>query len=611
MNEMSATRRPQRWDEPFGDERLAKDILNSVLSLPTFSNVTADQFPPSLSLQDILKNDARIRVYSRGDIIVRKGDYGNSVFIIMKGSVRGALNAEAERSLDLQRKVIKRSFWGALSQLWRNSPITEQRTAVTAQSAGVDKLGHMDIRVKYMGRERRRVRTGTIYTGLERRSRSFSSNISKNAVIATVRNYDDFVKAQQTFSLAEPQMFGEIAALARSPRTATILADEDQTELLELRWQGLRDIRKWSAPFREHIDHLYRERSLALHLKETPLFSHVDDEMLAQIVSLTSFETHGGFEWNHSFKQLKVSDETGADMIGHEPVILAEGNYLDGVFLIRSGFVRVSRQLDHGEKTIGYLSKNSIFGLTEMIDHWRNGSTLKARSSLRAIGYVDILRVPSQIIEKFVLPSLPESFLSTLTNEDLSESDSINSETVSEDELNQPLVDFLVDNRIINGTATMLINTERCVNCDDCVRACAEAHDGNPRFVRHGEKHADLMIANACMHCIDPVCLIGCPTGAIHRDQESGNVIINDLTCIGCATCANSCPYHNIRMVDVRGERGNLWAGVDGMPIQKATKCDLCVDQLGGPACQRACPHDALIRMDMRDTKALAQWIGR
>ena len=34
-------------------------------------------------------------------------------------------------------------------------------------------------------------------------------------------------------------------------------------------------------------------------------------------------------------------------------------------------------------------------------------------------------------------------------------------------------------------------------------------------------------------------------------------------------------------------------------PILKATKCDLCVDQLVTPACQYACPHDALERVDM------------
>ena len=60
------------------------------------------------------------------------------------------------------------------------------------------------------------------------------------------------------------------------------------------------------------------------------------------------------------------------------------------------------------------------------------------------------------------------------------------------------------------------------------------------------------MVVNACMHCTDPVCLIDCPTEAIHRDRETGNVLINDATCIGCAACAEACPYDNIQMAELR-----------------------------------------------------------
>ena len=52
--------------------------------------------------------------------------------------------------------------------------------------------------------------------------------------------------------------------------------------------------------------------------------------------------------------------------------------------------------------------------------------------------------------------------------------------------------------------------------------------------------------------------MIGCPTGAIHRSVSGGMVIINDDTCIGCETCANSCPYSNIRMVSIRDEVGSF-----------------------------------------------------
>ena len=107
------------------------------------------------------------------------------------------------------------------------------------------------------------------------------------------------------------------------------------------------------------------------------------------------------------------------------------------------------------------------------------------------------------------------------------------------------------------------------------------------------------MTANACMQCVDPVCLIGCPTGAIHRSLEGGVIVINDDTCIGCGVCANSCPYDNIRMVTLHDRNGNTILDRDNQtPIAKATKCDLCVEQLGGPACERACPHDALQRLD-------------
>jgi Fe-S-cluster-containing dehydrogenase component len=157
----------------------------------------------------------------------------------------------------------------------------------------------------------------------------------------------------------------------------------------------------------------------------------------------------------------------------------------------------------------------------------------------------------------------------------------------------------------------MVIDLDRCTRCDDCVRACAATHDNNPRFLRHGPSTGRVMIANACMHCADPVCMIGCPTGAIHRESFAGQVVINPVTCIGCTACANNCPYDAIRMVDIRDERGDVILGEDLKPIAKATKCDLCVENYGGPACERACPHGALERMNLNDLKPLARWMNR
>jgi Fe-S-cluster-containing hydrogenase component 2 len=62
-------------------------------------------------------------------------------------------------------------------------------------------------------------------------------------------------------------------------------------------------------------------------------------------------------------------------------------------------------------------------------------------------------------------------------------------------------------------------------------------------------------------------------------------------------------------MVQIRDKKGLFMIDQSThMPVEKATKCDLCIDQFGGPACQRACPHDALTRIDVRDYDALLKW---
>jgi Fe-S-cluster-containing hydrogenase component 2 len=63
-------------------------------------------------------------------------------------------------------------------------------------------------------------------------------------------------------------------------------------------------------------------------------------------------------------------------------------------------------------------------------------------------------------------------------------------------------------------------------------------------------------------------------------------------------------------MVDIRDRAGELMLDNEGQRISRATKCDLCISQLTGPACVQACPHDALIRVDIRDTRKLLAWLG-
>ena len=155
---------------------------------------------------------------------------------------------------------------------------------------------------------------------------------------------------------------------------------------------------------------------------------------------------------------------------------------------------------------------------------------------------------------------------------------------------------FLHENQLINGRQAMVIDMNKCIHCNDCITACAKTHDGEPKFRLDGKKSGMHMVASACMHCFDAVCLVGCPTNAIEYDLDNRIIKINNDTCIGCGICALSCPYNTIEMVKQRDKYDNFLLGENGKSVLKASKCDLCIDIFGGPACVRACPTSALSR---------------
>jgi Fe-S-cluster-containing dehydrogenase component len=160
-----------------------------------------------------------------------------------------------------------------------------------------------------------------------------------------------------------------------------------------------------------------------------------------------------------------------------------------------------------------------------------------------------------------------------------------------------------LDRGLVQGNSMMVIDLEACTRCDDCVRACAATHDGRPRFVREGSKLDNLLVTKSCYHCRDPVCLVGCPTGAIHRGGLAEVIDIDDEICIGCGTCANNCPYDAI----VMHETGETWpgdtvpAGLRGNERLVASKCDLCHTTGHEPACVSSCPQGCLHRVGSVD----------
>jgi Fe-S-cluster-containing dehydrogenase component/CRP-like cAMP-binding protein len=569
--------RPQRWDVPFS-ESMAEADVDRLLTIAPFSTVDPSRFPESIPFDGILLNDARLRAFAPGDIIVREGDYGNSAFFVLSGSVRVVLDSLPAEMLG-RRKSKKKGLVESLSQIWKRRAYPEVRDYSQRRAESGTETGAVKARVA-----------------------------EGEAVRIFLQDVPRVLEKNRTAKIEPGELFGEIAALARSPRTATVIS-EGAAELVEIRWQGLREIRKYAPEWKENIDRLYRERSLGTHLRETPLLKDVSDEVLKKVAARTLFESYGDFEWNSSYRT--VREASAQERLAKEPVIAREGDYPNGLILIRSGFARLSRKYNNGERTIRYLGKGDVFGLSSLVRSESDDGPIALEFSLRAIGYVDVLVIPTPTFDEFIAPRLTAEEIAEL-RERVQRERRISVEHDAEATFGPEMIEFLVEERYVNGTATMLIDLDRCTRCDDCVRACAASHDNNPKFIRHGRAQNGIMAANACMHCVDPVCMIGCPTGAIHRDSIGGQVVINDLTCIGCATCANSCPYDNIQMVQIRDETGMFIVDeATQTPILKATKCDLCVDQLGGPACVRACPHDALLRANMGEVDKLARWLNR
>ena len=130
-----------------------------------------------------------------------------------------------------------------------------------------------------------------------------------------------------------------------------------------------------------------------------------------------------------------------------------------------------------------------------------------------------------------------------------------------------------------------------CVGCRCCEVACNEQNN-NPadiKWRRVGEMEGgdfpaftQMLNSMSCNHCIDPECLKGCPTTSYIKIEETGIVVHDDDTCIGCQYCTWNCPYG----VPVFHEERNI-----------VTKCHMCHERLDvgqSPACVQACPAGAI-----------------
>ncbi len=371
---------------------------------------------------------------------------------------------------------------------------------------------------------------------------------------------------ERTVTLSAGDVFGEMGLLSGRRRMATIKTGLSGAVLLETPRKQIVKLLASVEPFKVYIDRLFMERALG-----ASVFAGASHEFLSDLVSKATLKT---------FKKGEM--------------LFAEGDEGHEMFFIRKGSIKISRR---NSKKVDiaqtYVPAGHIIG--EMAVLQDNG--IRSASATAAVP-VEVV-----VIKKSDLDQLQERFPEALhAIEQVAEDRAIENTLADWSEESASLLDFMVQEGLTDAESVLLIDSNLCIGCDNCESACAATHGGYSRLDRkEGKSFASLQLPIACRHCENPLCMLDCPPDALTR-QEDGEVVIRD-SCIGCGNCVTNCPYGVIKLVhDAPESRWSLFdlfkkKQKDTGPA-KAAKCDMCHDHKGGPACVRACPTGAAIRVN-------------
>ncbi|WP_302826399.1 4Fe-4S dicluster domain-containing protein, partial [Anaerofustis stercorihominis] len=118
------------------------------------------------------------------------------------------------------------------------------------------------------------------------------------------------------------------------------------------------------------------------------------------------------------------------------------------------------------------------------------------------------------------------------------------------------------------------VNEEWCLGCHLCEYNCAIANNNEDRMMKarkernfrpniNIEENKHIHFAVSCRHCDDAICLKSCISGALTK--KDGLISVNKEKCIGCLTCVLVCPYGAVHPDEENGA---------------VAKCEFCTTNL-------------------------------
>jgi thioredoxin reductase/CRP-like cAMP-binding protein len=405
---------------------------------------------------------------------------------------------------------------------------------------------------------------------------SFYSIVAGNVEIEIDAN-----EPSKRVPLGPGEFFGEMSLISGRRRSATVRAG-DNCVLIETPRRSMSKLIYSVAAVKRVVDEAFLRRALQ---------SSIAPDVPAPILNeLTAAATMVAFK----------AGET----------LFSEGDAGDCLHLIRRGSVTISRHVAGREVVLAYVPAGQYVGEMALV------SDLPRSATARAAVAVETIRLEGKAFQ-----SLLERVPAVRTRVQEQYKSRLASNVAAQQAPDQgSVIGFLMSQGVGEATDVLLIDESLCVRCDQCEKACADTHGGVSRLDREaGPTFNNLHVPTSCRHCEHPHCMKDCPPDAIHR-SPGGEVYITDA-CIGCGNCERNCPYGVIHMGVESKSRPSLWRwmlfGGDepgaAAPkkkkdaIKKAAKCDMCKNLDGGPACVRACPTGAALRVSPEEFLREAQ----